>query len=403
MQIPFILKTLPAALLVLALAACGNDDSSSSNGVTAAAVVATASPDFQSGAVSLALTTPPYTAQNGLDGTTSDLFVRAAGDHFFLIHRFSTDTISRYAAAAPATVVYTYSTNDNQNGDAGLDSNPYDIIALSDTKAYLIRYGSSNLWIVNPSATSEANFKIGSIDLSAYAVNGAPQMSAGLIKNGKLYVAMQRLDADFAATQDAYVAVIDTSTDKEIATGDADAPLKGINLPVRDPLRLMAVPGSDTVLVVGDGGYDSNFKNLYNGGVASIDPDHGYITTRLVSDTDGDTHPYGVISDAAVATNGRAYFVGSEFFDGPANLYRFNPTSTAAPLALSLLQGQQLGPISADASGNLWVGRVQVLNTDPAPGLIVFGFANGTETTLEQLIGTTLNPLNIDFLSVPGN
>ena len=259
-------------------------------------MVATAAPDFSSGAISLALDKSPYTVQNGLDATTSDLSVRGAGDHFFLIRRYGTDTISRYAANTPTAAVYTYSTQDA--GDQA-DSNPYDIVVLNDTKAYLIRYGSSNLWIVNPSATSEANFKIGSIDLSAYGVGGgAPQMSAGLIKNGKLYVAMQCLDnTNFSlpATQNGYVAVIDTSTDKEIATGDANATLKGIALPVRDPVRLASVPGSDAVLVDADGGYDGDFNQQYDGGIVSIDPDHAYATTLLVDDGDSETHPYGTI------------------------------------------------------------------------------------------------------------
>src|SRR3546814_3723342 len=65
-------------------------------------------------------------------------------------------------------------------------------------------------------------------------------MSAGLIKDGKLYVALQRLQ-NFAATQSGYIAVIDTATNTEIDTGKGSNGLKGIELPVNDPVRLALV------------------------------------------------------------------------------------------------------------------------------------------------------------------
>src|SRR3546814_7880777 len=81
-------------------------------------------------------------------------------------------------------------------------------------------------------------------------------MSAGLIKDGKLYVALQRLQ-NFAATQSGYIAVIDTATNTEIDTGKGSNGLKGIELPVNDPVRLALVPNSDDLLVVADGGFDN--------------------------------------------------------------------------------------------------------------------------------------------------
>ncbi len=390
------------------LAACSNSndsnnsnpDSNGSNGsggstLNISAVVATAAPDFSSGAVSLANTIAPYAAQNGLDATISDIAVRGDGDHYFLIKRFGTDQIQRYDAATPATPTYTYSTNDSSTED----SNPRDLIIASETKGYLIRYGSGKLWIVNPSATTEAAFKIGEIDLSQYDADGVPEMSAGLIKNGKLYVAMQRLDSSFAATQNGYVAVIDTATDIEISTGANSSGLNGIELPLRDPYRLVSVPDSNAILVAADGGYDGSFNQQYDGGVVSIDPDNSYGTTLLLDDGDSNSHPYGTFADVTVAAGDRGYFIGSTGFGGTQSLYRFNPGSPDTPVPVSNFQNLELGPIAVDPNGNLWLGQI---NTS-APGLTVLGFQGGTETVLEPLIDTVLTPLNIDFVSVLSN
>jgi hypothetical protein len=388
------IKTYLLIPLALTAAACSNDNSSNGTPVTNAAVVAGAAPDFSSGAVSLAQTTSPYTAQNNLDATISDIAVRADGDHFFLIRRSGTNQILRYEGATPTKATYTYSTNDT----ADEDSNPYDIVVASPTKAYLIRYGSGKLWIVNPSATTEATFKTGEIDLSQYDADGIPEMSAGLIKNGKLYVAMQRLQ-NFAATQPGYVAVIDTTTDQEISTGAGDAPLKGIKLSVNDPFRLVSIPGNDLVMAAADGGYDGSFTQQYNGGLVSINPDNKYTTATIVDDGDSTTHPYGFLSDMDLAASDRGYFTAGGGFGSPQTLYRFNPAG-GTPVAVNGFQSQSLGPISVEpASGNLWVGQT----SSSAPGLTVIGFQNGAETVLKPLIDTVLNPLNIDFLSLPTN
>lgn len=390
MKLKLCLLILPA----LVLSACNNDDNSASS-FNSVAIVATRAPDYSSGALSAVGTSAPFTAQNNINPTTSDLAVKADGDHFFMIRRFGANQISRYNAATPTVATYTYSTNDSGESN----SNPYDIIVASPTKAYLIRYGSSTVWIVNPSATSEANFKIGSIDLSQYDADGIPEMSAGLIKNGKLYVAMQRL-VNAAATQDGYVAVIDIATDTEIATGGAHdgSSLKGIQLPVRDPVRLVSVPNSDAIIAVADGGYDGSFNQQYNGGIVSIIPT-GYTTTLLINDGDDTTHLYGSLTDVALATNDRGYFIGSAGFFGPQTLYRFNPGSAAAPVPVAAYQGLSLGSIAVDPNGQLWVG----LTGDAAPGLSVLGFSGGAETVVKALINTELTPMNIDFVTAPNN
>lgn len=386
------LKTCLLLLPTAILAACGgghgnNDDASLIN----VAVVATRAPDYSSGAVSLVDTTPPFAASNGRNSNAnSDLTVRADGDHYFLFAKFNSNTISRYDAATPNTATYTYSTN----APGEENSNPYDLIVASPTKGYLIRYGSAKIWIVNPAATSKDAFKTGEIDLSAYDTDGIPEMSAAVLKGGKLYVALQRLQ-NFAATQNGYVAVIDTVTDTEIDTDTGSDGLKGIELPIFNPTNLAVVPGTNKILVIGAGDYGSfpDYIPPYNGGIASVDTSSNTVSL-LVDDGNAEVHPYGQFNALAIVESDRAYFIGSTGF-ADQTLYRFDPGSDAAPVAVSGFVDQQLGALAVDPDGQLWVGRTN----DAAPGLSVLGFNGTTETVNKDLIDTVLTPINIDFVS----
>lgn len=383
------LQRLLPALLVLTLTACDNGGGGNDALIGAdAAVIATRAPDYGSGAVSIAELGAPFAVQNNLNGTTSDIAVRSGGDHYFLIERFGSNRIKRFSASAPTTQVYSYSTQDA--GDT-TDSNPYDVIVVSPTKAYVLRYGSGKLWVVNPSATSEAGFKINEIDLSMYDADGVPEMSAALLSNGRLYVAMQRLET-FSSVKNGYVAVIDVATDTEIRTGAADATLKGIELPLRNPTGLVAEPGSNNILVVADGGFD-NFSPVYEGGIARINTT-SFATTILVDDGNDESHPRGQILSLTLASATRGYFHAGSAFTDNQTLYRFNPSTNDEPVAVTGVQNVAIGTIAVAPDGNLWLTRTEAA----APGITVLGFAGGTETTVKDRINTVLIPMNFDFI-----
>lgn len=394
-SVRFALALLPAVLL----AACSNNDNDGDK-FTDAAVIAARSSDYQTGGISLVASDAPHTAQNSLPpNDSSDIVVRSGGDHYFVIARSDT-LISRFTADQPTTPVYTYST---QLAGETEFSNPADLLIVSDSKAYLLRYGSGKLWIVNPSATSESGFKTGEIDLSHYDADGVPEMISGVLKDGKLYVAMQRLES-FAATKNSYVAVIDTSTNQEVTTGSATAALKGIELPLRNVggglvAGLVAVPGSSKILAFGPGDYGSfpDYVPAYDGGIATIDT-NGYTASLLIDDGDGTTHPYGQIIDTVAVSGNRAYFIGSTGFAANQTLYRFDlGSATPTPVAVSGYGPLALGSLAVDPSGNLWVSRADAA----APGVSILGFANNTETTVKDLVNTSLIPININFITVP--
>jgi hypothetical protein len=152
---------------------------------TQTAVIATVAADYSSGAHAVADVDPvggPRAIQNNFLPTISDIMVTAYENYFYRIEKFQGDNVAKFDIADPDTPIYQYSViGSDETGSA----NPHALIFASAEKAYLLRYGMTTAWIVNPSAESEAEFKIGELDLSAYADDdGLPEMENGVIVDG---------------------------------------------------------------------------------------------------------------------------------------------------------------------------------------------------------------------------
>jgi hypothetical protein len=357
------------------------------------AVTATAAPDFSSGATSMINTDPPRLARNELRPTGSDLAVACHGSAFYRIERFNADNVTRFQVDTPDQVVYQYSTQDP--GDTA-SSNPVTLVFVDEHKAYLLRYGSSRAWIVDPSATTADRFKLGELDLGAYADgDGAPEMQAGVVVDGRLYMVMQRFES-FTTLHTAYVVVFDVATDQEIDTGKGEAGLKGIPLAVRNPLSIHYLADSGLLYVQAVGRFAFGAGPAgYSGGVESLDPT-SFETRLVLDDEDANDHPFGQVLALALVSATQGYFIGTAGFEDNT-LYRFDPSTGAVssdvngPLAIAGLFGQNLTHLALDRNARLWVG-----NGDPsAPGMVVLDTRNDTVET--SLIGTDLNPIQTCF------
>ena len=342
------------------------------------AVLATAASDYTSGAHAVISVDPiggPRTAQTQILPTISDITVDAYGDFFYRLERTgvaSSHNVTKFAIDAPDTVVWQYSTEGSESG-----SNPYDLIFVSDTKAYLLRYGSTTAWIVDPSTTTEAGFKTGELDLSAYAdSDGIPEMNSGVLVGTKLFILFQRLDRNnfWSPTNDTLVGVFDTATDTELAQ---------ITVPVENPLTIQYVEANDTIYVAGVGSYGS----APFGGIATIDPD-AHSSALLL---DGET--YSGISGVAVISSTKGYFIG--YGSWQANtLYTFDPSAgTPAPTAVTGFDGIALGGMQSgvyvDENNMLWIcnqtdDQVDILDT--------------ATDTVDESVDTVLNPLAVIFV-----
>lgn len=369
--------------------------------VTQMAVVVTAAADYSSAdhvVISVDPVGGPRTVQgadeNGMLPTIiSDITIAAYERYFYRIEKYQADNVTKFDIGSPSTPVWQFSTLDT--GDT--NSNPYDLVFVSTTKAYLLRYGTTKAWIVNPSATAEADFKTGELDLSSYAdSDGIPEMHSGVIVDGKLFITLQRLDRDngWVPTNTAYLAVFDTTADTEIDTGQGEDGLKGIPLPIKNLGAIQYLEENDTIYVQGVGDYGSAWTGRpaeYSGGIASVDPDT-YETSLVLDDGDDTSHPYGNVSGMAIASATNGYFVGYGDW-GDNTLYSFDPsTGEVSGAVVDYLKNKNIAGMETgvylDQNNMLWVcdytdAEVVILNT--------------ADNTIDEKVSTYLNPQRVVF------
>lgn len=362
-------------VLTATLSACGSGGGGGPDGFISGvdtAVVATVSSDFASGQVELIdLNADVLTSSGGFFPTVSDIAVTAFKDNYYLLERFQADRVNKVALSNPGIREFQYSAL--ESGDDG-SANPYGLTFVSDTKAYLLRYGQTTAWIVNPAATREADFKTGELDLTSYTAAGAPvpHMSAATIVDGKLFITLQRLDASFQPANVSCVAVYDTATDQPIDVGDAPDCGDGIALNGRNPSGINFVSGVG--LIVQNGG---NYfpKDTGISSIDRIDP-VSYAVDTLVS-ANADT---GLITSVAVADADTGYFLGYGEF-GSLDLRRFNPTTgEITDGAIAGFAGVDLRDIKFGPNGRLWVadattGNPRLALLDPATDMEVASVA----------------------------
>jgi len=394
-----------AKLIALALASCitaCSDSSSSNEGTTslngdfqAAIVGATGS----SSEISLANTalvddvettdidesSSSYDIINGYEGIDlSDMVIATYGENYYRIGRYLQDNITKYSFENPNQIEWQFSVN--SEGETG--SNPYDIIFLNEEKAYVIRYGSDSILVIDPSVSfnDEDSFKIGSIDLSAYnhAAQNVPFMSAAVLHEGKLYVAMQVMDENWVPG-DAKLAIIDTINDLETVSS-------GLALTVKNPIDL-DVQG-DYLYVSGVGRYENNWADPatpaeYTGGIEKINLEN-FSAELIVDDGDTDSHPYGQINGLTLVSETKGYFHSYVGWQNNA-LYQFNPTTgEIVDTPILGLSGVDLRFAELSLEDELWIG----IGDDANPEIQVI---DPDDNSLIKTIYTDKTPIGIAF------
>lgn len=393
---PIILRSGIAAASMLLLAACSSSDSTPNNPTVSAdtyAYTASRSSDFGSGRIDRISLSDGNTVDGSYPATTSDIAVTSDGNKVYQIGRFGLDSLTRFDAADTSLTDYQYSVNDETGGRA----NPQSLAFLNESKAYLTRRGSTELWIIDPAAESEEAFKIGGIDLSAYDTD-LPNMTDALIVDDKLFVIVERLNELPSGFQipdkSAYLVVIDTSTDSEIETNQNESGLPGIELTVRNPTALQYNASTDEIYVVGRGNFFENeavTDDFHSGGIEAIDPDT-YETQLLIDDgTDADNQGYFV--DATVINENLGYLLTYQTF-GVTTVRTFNPTTgMLSDDVIPELQNVDVTVMAEGPDNHLWVG----LN-NATPGFMRIDLA--TQEIAGEMIATELIPTSVAFIDI---
>jgi hypothetical protein len=383
-------KLLIIASAVL-LAACLPESNNSPLGSVNLAVAAT-SPDYATSDVILintVLEIDEVFEQRIHTTNPADIAIAFEAGELFRLGRYGFDSVSKISIDTESDVVSV----DWQRSVLGDDfsANPGDLLALSSRQAYVSRNGSKDLWVVNPAATTDADFLIEKIDLSAFAnaSSGNPHMADLEWLDGKLFVLLTGLNDSYAAAANSKVVVIDTSTNSLVDTDTSTAGVQAIELPVRNAGSFTLHDGVLYVAATGDAYNVVDPSGKYTGGIATLNAT-SFVTALLIDDGDLSAAPYGNISGVTVSANNDVYFSGSVSWGNDKVFVLRAGTSTPSEIVLGTNQ-YNIGDLLATDDA-LYVGVQAQSDGSENAGLKVIDLDDGT---VNRLIELTYNPTQI--------
>lgn len=317
----------------------------------------------------------------------SDAVVRSFGNRIYVINRWGTDTIQVIDPASFGVIA---------NFSVGSGSNPQDIAAVSDEKAYISRLDAQSdaattddILIVNP-LTGDV---LGSIDLTPYTADDGDRLARAaqmVLVDGRLYVCLQDLPANLMnpANTNGKVAVIDTETDTVI---DVDPDLDGtqaIELAGMNPSDITYSPLTEKFYVASTGKRVAFVVDVSDatGGIESfhLDDDEQYVSEGIVID---DAAFGADVTEVRLASAELGFTIV-----GSTAIAAFDPT-TFAVVDPNVYQtpGFFLPDFSIDQDGRLLVAEQDFMG----PG-VVFLNADGTKVAGPTAVGAP--PSSITFV-----
>ncbi len=301
----------------------------------------------------------------------ADSVIRTAGGRLFVIGRFGADTI---AELDPTTLDTLWECS------VGPGTNPHDFVLVAPDKAYVSRYDSARLAIVDPTTgPSCIGFLRGTIDLSSLADgDGFPEMDQMILVGPHLLVALQRLDRNnfFQPAAHGALAVVDTATDS--LTGSVEL---SIDNPFAETKGLLVGPTGERIYVGGPGRL---FSDLDDGGIEVIDVQTLTSTGIVMSGA----QLGGDLTDFTLAGDGRVFAVVADA-SFVASVVDVDLRSHSVSRVL-MKSDTLISDVELSQSGRLWVSDRNCLQ----PGLRVFSVATGAELTSEPIY-PGLTPFNL--------
>jgi hypothetical protein len=337
--------------------------------------------DYTTGSLS-SVDVTPRTKHCDIASVHSDARLRYYNGKLYVVNRFGADNIQ---VVDPATG------NTTLQFSVGNGSNPYDIAFASPTKAYVTRYESSDLWIVNP----QSGVHTGTIALGAFAdADGIPEMDHMITVGPLLFISLQRVDRahGFVATDTSLVAVVDTRTDALVDCDAARPGIQAIRLQLTNPVTAFQFDAATSRLAIGcvgdysalDGGIEwIDPVTLKSAGIAMRESQlHGDVNAiSLAPGRTGAAHAFAVVSDVAFNTL----------------LLRVDLTHAAITDTLYAPGGFAIGDIAENDAGELWVCD----NGFGTSGVRMFNAVSGQP--LAGPLACTLPPVALTFDSASGS
>lgn len=344
----------PSLALLVALLVTGAASAAQSRAFVAAT-------DFGTGNLATIALGPPRTVTTNVAPTSPDAVLRWHGGRLYVVNRASASNIQVLDPSNNFALIHQTS--------VGSGANPHDIVPVSPTRAYVTRYDATDLWIIDP----QTGAFLGAISLAGFAdADGIPEMDHMALRNGRLYVSIERLDRNnfYAPAGGSQIVVIDVATDAVIDMDPSTPGIQGILLPFQDPITEMVVDPAGRIVV----GCVGNF-GVADGGVVRIDPITGGVTTEITEAALG-----GDLSDVAVLDTQHAFAVLSDAsFNTALKAYRRDLGTVGPTLVAST--GFFLADCEIDDRSELWVCDRDFAN----PGVRVFDAVTHAELTAAHL------------------
>jgi hypothetical protein len=306
---PPLAPALAALLLSSLVPACGDSSSSENAGLTAASALAILSTDYKSSSLALYDPATKKLVDDCLRPATlskdTALPTGPQGGEVVVIDRerslidFLDPAICRLRAQLSVST-------------GGFKSNPHDVVHVSATKAYVVRYEKNaaptptpddfddgdDLLIIDPSALAVT----GRIDMSSHAstIAGAALQARpdhALLVNGLVYVTLNNLAGDFSAAGPGRVVVVDPATDSVTGT---------INLPDQTGCSGIVADEAGKKIYVSCGGESTDADPVATSALVEIDVSGTTPTLgKIVTGKSLGTQPVSYL--AAAVLSGTAY------------------------------------------------------------------------------------------------
>ncbi len=285
---------------------------------------------------------------------------RAGGDNIQVIDPFTHGTLRQFSV--------------------GAGSNPHDIAFASATHAYVTRWESNDLWIVNPVTGA----KTGQVSLAAWAdADGLCEMDRMIVVGPWLFVSLERIDRNhgYGPADTALVAVVDTRADTLVDCDPARPGVQAIPLQLRNPFTAFQFDRATSRLLIGCVGVFS----ANDGGIERIDP------TALKSDGVAITEAAlgGDVNGVAWSDSAHAWAIVAT--GGDTRLVAWSAATHAVTDTLWAPGGYSLTDVQFDDRGQVWACDGDFA----APKLRVFSAATGQPVGSD--IVCTLPPTSVTF------
>lgn len=327
--------------------------------------------DYVTGSLS-AVKLAPRAAQCDVASPGSDASLRYFDGRLYVVNRFGGDNVQVVNPATHATTL---------QFSVGNGSNPHDIAFSSPTKAYVTRYESPSLWIVNP----QTGAYLGAIGLGAYAdADGIPEMDRMIAVGPLLFVSLQRIDrpGGYLPKDTAFVAVVDMRADTLVDCDPAEPGRQAIRLQLANPATAFQFDQATSRLLVGCAG---RYGEL-DGGIEWIDPVN--LASGGVAITEAELG--GDVGDVVWAGPQKSYAIVADLA-GNTSLVKWSAASGTRTGTLWAPGGWSLADAELNDAGELWVCR----NSFSGSALRVYAVA--TDLPSGPDLHCTLPPTAITF------